>query len=160
MGRLTKFNAKVLRKARKYLESAKDTPETYTIEKFMDENDKERTVTTKVQAMVNVPTKGGLALALGINRDTVQEWSKIHPEFSVIVKELEAEQEDRLINNGLSGRYNSTVAKILLAKHGYREESGIGGLDGEQAQGVVFLPRKLHGPDTDPVTGDRLEATA
>jgi hypothetical protein len=27
-----------------------------------------------------------------------------------------------LINNGLSGDYNPTIAKVLLSKHGYREE--------------------------------------
>ena len=42
-------------------------------------------------------------------------------EFSAIIEQLQAEQEDRLINNGLSGNYNPTIAKVLLTKHGYRE---------------------------------------
>jgi hypothetical protein len=34
---------------------------------------------------------------------------------------LRAKQADRLLNNGLAGTYNSTIAKVLLTKHGYRE---------------------------------------
>ena len=32
-----------------------------------------------------------------------------------------SKQADRLLNNGLSGNYNPTIAKVMLTKHGYRE---------------------------------------
>ena len=38
------------------------------------------------------------------------------------MESLGAEQEDRLINNGLSGDYTSPISKLLLSKHGYSEK--------------------------------------
>lgn len=71
--------------------------------------------------VVKIPTKGGLATALGVNRDTLYAWSKDHEEFSDIMEAMGAIQEDRLLNNGLAGTYNPTIAKVLLTKHGYRD---------------------------------------
>lgn len=71
---------------------------------------------------VKLPTIEGLAVYLGVHRDTIYEWSKLYPEFSDILEELRATQADRLMNNGLSGDYNSTIAKVLLTKHGYNDK--------------------------------------
>lgn len=70
---------------------------------------------------VKLPTKGGLAKFLGVSRETLYAWAKEYPEFSDVMESLGSEQEDRLINSGLSGEYNPTIAKVLLTKHGYRE---------------------------------------
>lgn len=69
-----------------------------------------------------LPTRGGLAIYLGVSRDTLYEWAREHKEFSDIMEWLGAIQEDDLINQGLSGRYNSTIAKVLLTKHGYTDK--------------------------------------
>lgn len=74
---------------------------------------------------VKVPTIEGLALYLRISRDTVYTWSKQYSEFSDIIEQLKLTQADRLINNGLSGSYNSTIAKVILTKHGYTDKQEI-----------------------------------
>lgn len=72
---------------------------------------------------VNLPTIEGLALYLEISRSTLYLWQKEHPEFSDIIEILQQKQAQALINNGLSGDYNPTIAKVLLSKHGYKDET-------------------------------------
>lgn len=79
---------------------------------------------------VKLPTMGGLAVFLGVSRGLIYEWEKTYPEFLRVLEQMRAEQEDRLLNNGLSGDYNSTISKLVLSKHGYREGFEHGGLDG------------------------------
>lgn len=101
----------MLAKAREYLESCQDEE--------VERAGKGESIVFKIKA--KLPTRGGMARYLGVSRDTLYEWSKVHPQFSYIMEELGAEQEDRLINAGLSGDYNPTISKVLLTKHGYRE---------------------------------------
>ncbi len=67
---------------------------------------------------------------LHVNRDTLYEWEKANKEFSDIMGELRAIQADRLVNKGLSGDYNPTIAKVLLTKHGYRDSQEVTGAEG------------------------------
>lgn len=80
---------------------------------------------------VKVPTLEGLAFHLKVNKDTIQEWKKIHDEFSVLIDELLAKQADMLINGGIAGTYSPVIAKVLLTKHGYREGIENTGKDGK-----------------------------
>ena len=66
----------------------------------------------------------GLALHLGISRETVYDWSSHDdkPEFSDIVKRVNQLQEQALVSHGLAGTYNPTIAKLLLGKHGYSDK--------------------------------------
>lgn len=70
---------------------------------------------------VNLPKAEGLARFLEVHRDTLYDWAKKYPEFSDILEAINQEQVERLINAGLAGTYNSTIAKLVLAKHGYKE---------------------------------------
>jgi hypothetical protein len=71
-----------------------------------------------------LPTIEGLAIELNISRDTIYEWEKENKEFSDIVEELRAAQGQKLIQNALLGRYNATIAKLILSgKHGYIEKT-------------------------------------
>lgn len=73
---------------------------------------------------VKLPTVEGLARRLKVSRETVYAWKEEHPEFSDILDDLKVEQADRLLNRGLSGEYNPTIAKMMLSsKHGYVEKS-------------------------------------
>lgn len=101
MARPTIYNEEILIKAREYLVLCKDN---FEIKK------------------VKIPTKGGLARHLDVARETLYDWATKYSEFSDIMEEVSSEQEDRLINNGLSGDYNSTIAKVLLTKHGYSDK--------------------------------------
>ncbi|GBD34471.1 hypothetical protein HRbin35_00193 [bacterium HR35] len=68
-----------------------------------------------------IPCIGGLALVLGVHKDTIYEWAKRYPEFSDMLKILHTKQVKILINLGLVGKVNTAIVKLLLAKQGYTE---------------------------------------
>jgi len=74
---------------------------------------------------VRLPTIEGLALHLEISRSTLYLWQKEHEEFSDIIETLLQKQAQTLVNNGLQGTYNPTIAKVLLTKHGYTDKQEI-----------------------------------
>lgn len=110
VGRPLEYNIEFVDKAREYLESCKDQEMPADTENGI-----------RSRLVVKIPTKGGLARYLGVARETLYDWASKYPEFSDIMEDLGAEQEERLINNGLSGTYNQTITKVLITKHGYRE---------------------------------------
>ncbi len=119
-GHPTDFSKDMMKKAKAYLASCKDKRVFKRVgRRYVSGLD------------VRIPTRGGMAVALGVARDTLYEWAKVHKEFSDIMEELGSIQEGRLIENGLSGDYNSTIAKVLLTKHGYREGIEATGADGK-----------------------------
>ena len=71
---------------------------------------------------VHLPTLDGFSQMLGIHVDTLQEWRKLHSEFSVACRKIEVEQKERLIDKGLANQYNPVIAKLILSSnHGMRE---------------------------------------
>lgn len=106
MARPTIYNEQILIDTKQYIDDCHDTPA-----------DKE----SDLPRQVNLPTIEGLAYKLKINKDTIYTWRKEKPEFSELIEELLHKQAQSLVNNGLSGNYNPTIAKVLLTKHGYRE---------------------------------------
>ena len=127
MARPTEYKEKeILKASREYLDSCYEMRQVYEV--LGDEvkiRGKKKVKVKRVSSMekmiVRVPTIEGLALRLQISRDTLYAWKKKHKEFSYIIEELQHKQAEALINNGLTGDYNSTIAKVLLTKHGYRE---------------------------------------
>lgn len=109
-GRPTIYNEEILTQARGYLLHCTDT-----------EANKELGITAKV----SLPSIEGLAKYLHINRDTLYDWAKTYQEFSDILEQIRVEQADKLINNGLAGTYNSTIAKLILTKHGYTDRADV-----------------------------------
>ena len=114
-GRPTDYTEKITTRAQKYLDGCVDSIEEYHKTRGEKSDSYERIVRVKI------PTIEGLASYLKISKDTVYAWEKIHKEFSYVIDDLRSTQADRLINNGMSGDYNPTIAKVLLTKHGYRE---------------------------------------
>lgn len=125
MARPTKLTPELLEKAKTYLSTCID---------IIDYTDKGALNFVNVE----LPTVVGLALYLGINKDTVTEWCKLGEtktedvaeatiqlaqEFSVLVREIIQEQEKRLINRGLGGLYNPKIVGLVAAKHGYAEKT-------------------------------------
>lgn len=129
-GRPTKYNDELLRKTQRYLDLCTDG-----YHRFLQSKKKKRSIYTS-KFIIKVPTIGGLADFLDISRETIYDWKKKNKEFSDIIEKMMARQEDRLINNGLSGDYNPTIAKVLLTKHGYREGHEVANPDGTN----VFRP--------------------
>lgn len=118
-GRPTDYCEEILLKTREYIDNCEDED----IQKVKQSNEEKGYEMYENKLKVNLPTVAGLAVYLEVSRDTIYEWASKHKEFSDIIKRLRAKQEDRLINSGLSGDYNPTIAKVLLAKHGYKDSS-------------------------------------
>lgn len=86
-----------------------ETPITYT--------DKKGNVTEKVNFIANdLPTLAGFAKKIGVSRETINEWQRVHKEFSDAVKIAKECQESILITNALRGDYNPAFS-IFFAKN-------------------------------------------
>jgi len=68
-----------------------------------------------------VPTGAGLARHLICSRQVLYNWAKVHPEFKEILEIMNTEQEVKLINGGLTNRYNYAITKLMLVRHGYHD---------------------------------------
>lgn len=102
LGRPTEYSDKIVKKARKY---------------FIDGWEDDEVV----------PTIAGLALYVGVSRETVYEWAKDNTKqsFSDIVKDIQALQEKKLVGGGLDKTFSPQIAALMLAKHGYRTSTDI-----------------------------------
>lgn len=72
-----------------------------------------------------LPSRVGLCCYIGIHKSTSYEWEKIYPDFSDSLRAIDALQEQTLLNNGVSGAFNSTITKLVLANHGYHEKKEV-----------------------------------
>lgn len=86
---------------------------------------------------MEIPTVEGIALKLGINRDTLYHWAKVHPEFSDTLDKLKMLQKKYLINTGIFGgkEINATIIQLLLKVNHEMVEvnrTELTGKDGEQ----------------------------
>ena len=81
-----------------------------------------------------IPSIEGLSLYINIARSTIYEWisQEGKEEFSDIVAQILANQGKMLINNGLIGKFNNSITKVMMSKHGYREGIEQMGKDGEK----------------------------
>jgi len=70
-----------------------------------------------------IPSIEGMAMHLGVHRDTLYDWAKQKDKgFSDILKLTIQNQERTLINNGLNNTFNSAITKLVLGKHGYHDK--------------------------------------
>lgn len=75
---------------------------------------------------VKLPTIEGFADFLGVARKTLYNWRDEHTDFALALEKITNEQHRRLIDRGLEGSYNPTIAKLILsANHNMREKSDI-----------------------------------
>lgn len=90
---------------------------------------------------VKLPTIEGFAVFIDVNKTSLYEWEKKHDDFSNALNKIRVEQKKRLLNMGLSGDYNPTIAKLVLsANHGMSEKSEIDHTSkGEQIGGFNFI---------------------
>lgn len=96
-GRPTKVTPRMLRKAREYVKNWAESGKV-------------------------VPSIEGLALRLGLHKDTIYS----HEEFSDVIKDLQAIQGEILVNKGLEGKFNPMITKLILSsKHDYVERSKV-----------------------------------
>ena len=68
----------------------------------------------------HIPTIHEYAHSLGVTPQTLGNWAARHGEFAGALERLKSHQKTMVINYGLCGRYNATIAILLLkANHGY-----------------------------------------
>lgn len=72
-----------------------------------------------------VPSRVGLCCHLGISKQTSFEWERIYPEFLATLQAIETLQEHTAVNKGITGEFNSTIVKLVLANHGYSERQAV-----------------------------------
>ncbi len=87
----------------------------------------------------NLPSIEGLAVFLEVHRSTIYDWKDKFPEFSDILEKILAVQADSLMNNGLNGKWNATISKLILTKHGYSDKQEITGADGKDLMPTPIL---------------------
>ena len=89
---------------------------------------------------IRFPVSAGLALVLGLSRETLRLWSKDEDkkEFFGILERINQKQECVLLDNGLNGTFNSNITKLVLGKHGYHDRNHARhrdcGIDGDQVR--------------------------
>ena len=146
-GRPTKFNSKTfLKKVEKYLALRQDETEVVRDGKH----------SPVVRLKVKLPTIEGFARFLGVTKQTLFNWEKIHPEVAEGLELIKNEQFQRLIDEGLGGYYNPTITKLILsANHGMEEETKLTGeithtFDEKQIQRIAerLLARRRGNSDT------------
>lgn len=74
-----------------------------------------------------VPTVVGLALVCDVVAKTIYNWATDeNPRFLHTVNKIEMLQHRGLVNGGLSGDFNNSITKMMLASnHGYSESQKI-----------------------------------
>jgi len=119
-GRPTKYNLKFCKEVDKYLKERQDEE----VEVVSMRNDEKGYEKYDTKLTVKLPTIEGFSLFIGVPRRTVFDWKDEHEEFSHSLDKILVEQQRRLLDKGLSGLYNSTIAKLILSSnHGMRERT-------------------------------------
>ena len=95
-GRPLTYSKAIISKAKEYINNCED-----------EENQQlsglsvKGTELYKTKLKVNLPTIEGLALYLGVRRETLYDWENKYKEFSNIIDKLRQKQADTLISKGL-----------------------------------------------------------
>jgi len=96
------------------------------------------------------PTLARFAANIGVCRDTLQEWAKVHAKFSAAYKKAKDLQEANLIEGTLAGAYQPSFA-IFTAKNvlGWRDktETELSGPNGGPQQHEHKVDVKLSAED-------------
>lgn len=87
-----------------------------------------------------IPFIQEISMRLGVNDDTLNEWCKVNRDFSATIKRVKDYQKMRLMDDGLSGKVNTSMAIFLLkANHGLIETQRIQNTgDEEEPMTIIF----------------------
>jgi len=90
------------------------------------------------------PFFSAFARKIKVSMDTLTEWKKVHPEFSLAYKGCKSLQKEFLIENGLNGLYATGAycftAKNITDMRDKQEVEHSGGVDVKATQDVKILP--------------------
>ena len=118
--RPTKYTPDMIDKVDDYLEITQDEYKDYIKSETIWANSTWRSKEQKIN--VKLPTLEWFAKFIWVHTDTLVEWRKQYPNFSVALDKILREQKTRLLDKWLNGDYNPTIAKLILsANHGMKE---------------------------------------
>jgi hypothetical protein len=88
-----------------------------------------------------MPSAVGLAKVIGVSKKTLYNWADNNDDFLHILAELNTEQEFTLLNNGLTGEFNTAITKLVLTKHDYSDKvaQDVTSSDGSMKPTVIEL---------------------
>jgi len=136
-GRPTKYKEEFIDKAYEYIQACAD--EEYQLTKSF--SDKGESWDNKIR--VKLPTIGGFALFIGVSERVLYDWGNENDDFLQALNDIKEEQKRKLLDNGLSGHYNSTIAKLILSSnHGMaekREDKVDHTTDGKPVTGFMYV---------------------
>ena len=73
-----------------------------------------------------IPSVEGLARYLGVARSTVYKWAEDETTgFSDTLEHISELQKEITLTNGLTGQFNATIAKLVLANHGMSDKQEV-----------------------------------
>lgn len=81
-----------------------------------------------------IPSAVGLCKVINVARSTIYRWAEEDgSEFKDILEEIKDYQHFDLTSKGLEGKFNPTITKLMLTKHGYsdKQDSTLGNADGQ-----------------------------
>lgn len=135
LGRPCEFKEEYIDRVDFYLKEHQDEFFDYTKSESNTGSSKERKI------IVKLPTIEGFALYLGVNKTSLYEWEKKNEIFSNALDKIRIEQKKRLLDKGLSGDYNSTIAKLILSSnHGMSDRQDLDVTSkGEAIKGFNFV---------------------
>lgn len=119
MGRPTDYDPIFISKVDEYLEACKDEEYDWTKSTSSGKVDSE---SWEHRIKVHLPTMEDFALFINVSRSTVYEWKEKYKDFSDSLDKILIEQKKRLLNKGLSGDYNPTIAKLILSSNNGMKE--------------------------------------
>lgn len=77
---------------------------------------------------MHLPKIESFALFIGVERKTLYNWEKTHPDFKKALNKIRTTQAERLIDDGIYGgkEVNATIVKLLLMNnHNMRDKSDV-----------------------------------
>lgn len=110
VGRPTKYNDDIVKKAQEYLDG------------FYGKAYKEKVESADVDEVI--PSIEGLAHHLGISRRIIYNWKEDvdKEEFLHTLDKIEERQKQLLLNQGLLGKFNAQITKLALGNHGMSDK--------------------------------------
>ena len=101
------------------------------------------------------PSVVGLCRVLNLSKTTLYRWAgkdedTYHEEFGAILEDLNNQQQLVLLSNGVNGKFNAQITKLVLGKHGYHDKqdtevtgSGGGPIENKWVVEVVDAPKEI-----------------
>lgn len=140
VGAPTKYKPEYIKVVDKYLKLCQD--EEVQRVKQAGENKSGGYEMFETKLKVKLPTIEGFARYLNVDKKSLYNWRDKYKEFFHALEKIEIEQKERLINMGLSGDYQSTIAKLILSSnHGMSEKVETDLTSGGEAISI-YMPKR------------------